>query len=192
MKLNLNKARKLEKRLGSIIDKGVSPLFKFSKYTDIEDLSTAYINNDSMLITLLAELEDLIIIRYEIRKQISDKNNTSGISDLLNSKNELTSKMVLYNKLIFDIEPYIEVGLYNLQTIKSKILDIRDNDKSYEYHVDYITSNSDDMNYNKKEVHAIVRLISGIDDKISVLNDTTYIKLSDDNSELFDKLNIIY
>ena len=87
MKLNLNKARKLEKQLAVIIEKGVSPLFKFSKYTNVEDLEAAYLNNDSMLITSIAELEYLITIRYDIRKRISDSNNSSGISDLLNSKN---------------------------------------------------------------------------------------------------------
>lgn len=194
MKLNLNKARKLEKQLAVIIEKGVSPLFKFSKYTNVEDLEAAYLNNDSMLITSIAELEYLITIRYDIRKRISDSNNSSGISDLLNSKNELNSRMGLYNGVIFDITPLIETEMYKLRTIKSKINDIKENIKSYygDDSITYITSNSDDLKSNKKEVQKIKRQISGIDDKISVLNNTTHIELSLDNSELFDKLDIIY
>ena len=86
MELSLKKARKLETSIQKHLDKGFDTSAKIRVNDSLEEAKKALAKANKAKAQELLDRVQLLNVRYDIRRQIEAKNETSGINSLLNEK----------------------------------------------------------------------------------------------------------
>jgi len=87
MELNLRKARKLEAKIQQFLDENpVDVTASVRSLGTLEEALTSIDKSKKEAFSALKERENLLNVRYDIRRQIEEKNEVSGINVLVNDK----------------------------------------------------------------------------------------------------------
>lgn len=181
MELNLKKARKLEASIQKHLDKGFDTTVKI-RINDTLDEARKTLNEAAQAKSKeLIDRIKLLNARYDIRRQIEAKNESSGINSLLNEKVLIEKEISEYGSItggapnVKELEDEMKLGLEQMKNpnsygAKSTIM-VQVFDQNFE------TAMQD-------EVHGKRKLIETIEDKIVEKNLTNKIKLNAGTIEL--------
>jgi len=168
VELNLKKARKLEASIQKFLDKGFPTTINIRSTETLQGARKALEKASKEKAVELLERDKLLTIRYDIRRQIEAKNETSGINSLINEKVLLEKKIEQYGnitgkspsdeELAADlkiasntlgsnyVQKYIEVGVFN-ESFLNVILDEVHNHRK---HIEIIEDKIAEKNLSNK------------------------------------------
>jgi len=186
MEITLRKARKIETAINTFLEDDTVVL-----ETSIRFLGTFDEAKESLLaekVELLNTLnlrQELLKIRYDLRRKIEISNENSGINDLINKK-------VLNEKLISELDNFIKnnknqslTELQDTLTAHSKL-----EPEKYSFKIkttfDFPTLQNEDIAPLKDKKMSLKKDIEKIEDELSFLNLNTKIILEEDVTKLLE------
>ncbi len=179
MKLNLRKARKLEKKIRDQINLiSFDPTAKMSIANSVDDICNEIkIHGDNFHSNLQA-VTDLIDVIYDIRDKIDKANHdNSGISFQMNEMKFLETKLEILEQINTDASiPSEEEIQLALDSGKSRLENGRSYDRELTERFYIITE--DRKKFINKERKSIKREIEDVEDNIAKLNLSQSIKLA--------------
>jgi hypothetical protein len=183
MKLTLRTARKLENKISSKIVEGIGYNVTFSAYdkSSVEEIFSTACNNARINVKTALELTR---VRYDIRRQIQQLNEESGINQLVSERKKLIEFLSIWKEV---------KGLgdatnspVSVEIIEGKLEAIRNsgitNSNSYASSRDSVTVNvvTDEFAKDAEEaIHMSEKAIEEIEDNILASNMGTKVTLSD-------------
>ncbi len=174
MEMSLKKARKLEANIQKHLDKGFDTTVKIRANDTLDEAKKVLADAGQAKAKELIDRVKLIEIRYDIRRQIEAKNETSGINSLLNEKVFIEKEISEYGSITGGAPTDKELA-DELQMA----VDVMKSPSVYGTKSN-ITVNVFDqkfMDVMEDEIHGKRKLIETIEDKIAEKNLTNKIKL---------------
>jgi hypothetical protein len=186
MEITLRKARKIETAINTFLDENTIVL-----ETSIRVLGTFDEAKESLsvekkeLLNTLSLRQELLKIRYGLRRKIEVSNESSGINDLINKK-------VLNEKLISELDNFIQnnkqqslIELQDTLTAHSKLEPEKYSFKIKTTFYFPILQNEDTIALKDKKI-SLKKDIEKIEDELSFLNLNTKIILEEDATKLLE------
>lgn len=186
MEISLKKARKIETAINTFVEENDFKLEATVRVLGtLDEAKEAVANTKSEIFSSLRLREELLKIRFDMRRQIEKSNEESGINALINKK-VLNEKIILeLDKLINYNKVFDEKELDDVLKAQSKI----DYDK-YSFRVkttfEFPVFQKEDLASFKDKKISIKKDIEKIEDELSFLNLNTKIILSEDVTKLLE------
>lgn len=189
-RITLAKARKLDKEIGNVLNTQLKTNFKISKFKNSDDLKIEYAENFSAFDKAYSDLLNLCSFKFELREKIQQLNNHE-ISSLLTLRQKLSATMTIITNIVYAVDDSVELGSSDVVIIDAKMKKESDNSYHTTDTVDYTVINRDMINEMERNVTFLRGEISGIDDELLMLNNSTTLEISDDTIKLLDMCKII-
>jgi len=188
--ITLAKARKIDKEIGNVLNTQLKTNFKISKFKNEDDLRLDYEENLKEFNIEYSNILSLCQLKFDLRLHIQ-KLNRIGIDELLNLRQKLTAQMTIITNIVYTVDDYVELGGSDLTIIDAKMN--KETDQSYHSTdtVDYVVINRDMINEMENNITFLRSELSGIDDELLKLNNSTLIELSDLDLQLLSAFKII-
>lgn len=199
MELNLRKARKLESKIQTYLDS--NPLeVKTSVRTlgTAEEAKTAILEARTAAVHSLKQREDLLKLRYSIRRKIEEQNEKVGINGLLNEK-VYTEKVLKELDRIPEESTYSEDELKDQLKARSATLGVTTEKGDYfsgpkttvktSFKVPVLTAEELQILEDSKLKHK--RRLEEIDDELSVKNISTKVGLAEVDTKLLESHRLL-
>jgi hypothetical protein len=186
VEISLKKARKIETASNTFVEENDFKLEATVRVLGtLDEAKEAVANTKSEIFSSLRLREELLKIRFDMRRQIEKSNEESGINALINKK-VLNEKIILeLDKLINHNKVFDEKELDDVLKAQSKI----DYDK-YSFRVkttfEFPVFQKEDLASFKDKKISIKKDIEKIEDELSFLNLNTKIILSEDVTKLLE------
>jgi hypothetical protein len=186
VEISLKKARKIETAINTFVEENDFKLEATVRVLGtLDEAKEAVANTKSEIFSSLRLREELLKIRFDMRRQIEKSNEESGINALINKK-VLNEKIILeLDKLINHNKVFDEKELDDVLKAQSKI----DYDK-YSFRVkttfEFPVFQKEDLASFKDKKISIKKDIEKIEDELSFLNLNTKIILSEDVTKLLE------
>jgi len=188
--ITLAKARKIDKEIGNVLNTQLKTNFKISKFKNEDDLRLDYEENLKEFNIEYSNILSLCQLKFDLRLHIQ-KLNRIGIDELLNLRQKLTAQMTIITNIVYTVDDYVELGGSDLTIIDAKMN--KETDQSYHSNdiVDYVVINRDMINEMENNITFLRSELSGIDDELLKLNNSTLIELSDLDLQLLSAFKIV-
>jgi hypothetical protein len=186
VEISLKKARKIETTINTFLEENDFKLEATVRVLGtLDEAKDSVANTKSEIFSSLKLREELLKIRFDMRRQIEKSNEESGINALINKK-VLNEKTILeLDKLINHNKVFDEKELDDVLKSQSKI----DYDK-YSFRVkttfEFPVFQKEDLASFKDKKISIKKDIEKIEDELSFLNLNTKIILSEDVTKLLE------
>jgi hypothetical protein len=183
MKLTLRTARKLENKISSKISEGIEYNVTFSAYdkSSVEEKFVKANNNARIDVTTALELTR---VRYDIRRQIQQLNEESGINQLVSERKKLIEILSIWKEVKGCVN--VSNSPVSVEIIEGKLEAIRNggitNANSYTSPRDSVTVNvvTDEFAEDAEEaIHTLEKAIEEIEDNVLAANMGTKVTLTD-------------
>lgn len=192
MELNLRKARKLEAKIQGFINQ---------KKSELNTIASIRVNVDTSSINTLVDasrqeffenyklVNDLILVRQEIRDLIAAANFNTGIDNLISNKVLLETKLQLLNQFT-NIETFKQEDLEDTLALYKKQLE----GGSSHYartNANYYFLNQVDKDKFRTDRQNTQKEIEGLEDKLAELNYSSKVRLNSTTTKLLQDNGLI-
>ena len=186
MELNLKKARKLEASIQKFLDKGFSTTINVRSTETPENARKAIEKAAKEKAVELLDRDKLLAIRYDIRRQIEAKNESSGINSLINEKVLLEKKVAQYGEISGEAPSDMELAA-ELQIAS----DMLKNGNNFLKHVEFGVFGENFLKVVLDEVHGHQKHIETLEDKIAEKNLSNKVKLNAEQTKLLQTKRLL-
>jgi hypothetical protein len=190
--ITLAKARKLDAKIGTLLNVPIKTSFKISKYSTKDILNSEYMSNFEFQNVYNQNIINLVDLKFGIRFKIQSINQSSGINELLNKKQNLISKNTIIENIIYSVESEVESSRYSIDVILAKMNKLEPESYHTSDIVEYIVIDKDQLEKMKDECSDFNNRITDIDDEILMKNISNKIDISQTDIDLlkYFKINI--
>lgn len=195
MKLTLRSARKLETKISKHLEETpVNMGAKVRVNANVDEVISALDAAQKKAKDEIADRAKMVEIKYDIRQKIADANHTSGINALITDKVKCEQK-VSQIKSIVGMAPRLskEEITDTLRLGQTKLANGSQGRYGEEAGVSTTLSvfTQQELDAYKKERVTASKQIESIDDKLTELNASTKIELSEDSVRLLQKYDLV-
>lgn len=193
MKLSLRTARKLETKIGTYVDE--NPLNLMSKVRVNTDLKVATASLDEARKEFLQNEEDmtkLLQVKYILRQKIADENAKSEVDSLITQKVSKEQQVSRLKKLIIAPIRETEEAVSDMLTLGKTNFskgEVRYGESSVHTNLSFLTK--EDLERFKKQKNDLSKEIEHIEEKVTELNHTQKVDLSEDHLKLLQKHSLL-
>lgn len=182
MELNLKKVRKLESKIQEYLTEvDISSCASVRSSSSLEEAKKSIEDKKTEFLKNFINRENLLKVRYQLRRQIEQKNEESGINSLMNLK-VLTEKLIEQLDSVQKNDSFSDEELKDQLTAHSKLIGedsvFRKNFVKTSFEVFTLTK-VDHENLKTRKIN-YKKSLEEIEDNLSLLNVSTKIVLSED------------
>jgi len=186
MEITLRKARKIETAINTFLDETTIVLETSIRFLGtFDEAKDRLFSEKTELLNTLSLRQELLKIRYSLRRKIEVSNESSGINELINKK-------VLNEKLISELDNFIQnnkqQSLTELQDTLTAHSKLEPEKYSFKIKTTFdfpILQNEDTVALKDKKI-SLKKDIEKIEDELSFLNLNTKIILEEDTTKLLE------
>lgn len=193
MELTLKRARRLEQQIAEKLREDQPNYMKtVSVMSDIEDIETTIAEENGTLNSSLEKRDELLQLRFLIRRAISETNEKSGINSAMTTRQYLIEKLRELECAIGSVRKEDWNLVVDQITLKRKRADNPG---------DYYSSNdiqqlikvldSNDKNNLSASIKDAKNQLQAIEDNLTILNNTNKVTLTDEHSSLLEEFDLV-